>query len=313
MRSQGVAERLARRDHVARFVGDRRVGGGRGVGRRRQWIRGGNGMADAGLGGGLQFRNRAGGLFLGKRFAVPPFLVLQERDAGPLQSLGQDDQRLRAQAHRGQHFGDFLQVVPVNFLGAPAEGLEALLVRAEVVAKRGGLALAEPVHIHNRHEVVELVDARQRSRFPHRALRAFAVAEQDISPVVQIVEPRAQRHADPHGQALAQRAGRHIHERQARRRMAFQVAAELAELEQFLHREQPRLRPGRVQQRRGVAFGENEPVVVVVMGILRVVTHVPEEQGRDQVRRRTTRSRMPAARRRRRRNRMNPQLMRDAL
>ena len=216
---------------------------------------------------------------------MPPFLVLQEGDAGAFHGLGQDDQRLRAQAHRGQHFGDFLKVMAVNFLRAPAEGLEAPLVGAKVAAQRRGLALAEPVDIHNRNEVVQVVDARQRCRFPHRAFGAFAVAEQDIGPVVQIVHLRAQRHADPHGQSLAQRAGRHVHKRQARRRMAFEVAAELAELEQIFHGKQPGLRPGRIQQGRRVAFGENEPVVVVIVGILRVVTHVPKEQGRDQVRR----------------------------
>ena len=153
------------------------------------------------------------------------------------------------------------------------------------MAQGGGLALAQPVHVHDRHQIVQLVNARQRGRFPHRALGAFAVAHQHIGAVVQVVEPRAQRHAHADAQALAQRAGRHVHERQARRRMAFQVAAELAQLEQVLHREQPRLRPGRIEQRRGVALGKNEPVVVVVMGILRVVTHVPEEQRRHQVRR----------------------------
>ena len=201
----------------------------------------------------------------------------------------------------------------VNLLRAPAEGLETLLVRRHVVAQRGGLALAEPVHVHNGNQVVQVVDARQRGRFPHRALGAFAVAEQDISAVVQVVEPRAQRHADADAQALAQRAGRHIRKRQARGRMAFEVAAELAELEQVLHREQPGLRPGGVQQRRGVAFGEDEAVVVVVVGILRVVAHVPEEQGRHHVGRRTARGGMPAARRRGRGDGMNPQLAGDAL
>ena len=212
-----------------------------------------------------------------------PSLSWRKETPAALQSLGEDDQRLVAQAHGGQHFEDLLQVVPVNLLRAPAEGLEALLVGVEVVAERGGLALAEPVHIHHGNQIVQLVSARQRSRFPHGAFRAFAVAEQDIGAVVQVVQPRAQRHADADAQALAQRAGGDIHERQARGRMAFEVAAELAELEQFLHREEPGLGPGRVQQRRGVAFGEDEPVVVVVVGVLRVVTHVPEEQGRHQV------------------------------
>ena len=270
-------------------------------------------MADAGFGGGLQFGNRAGGFFFRERLAVPSFLVLEERDAATLQGLGEDDQRLVPQADGGEHFEDLIEVVPVNLLRAPAKGLEALLVGVQVMAQRGGLALAEPVHVHHRNQVVQVVEARQRGRFPHRALGAFAVAEQDVGAVVQVVEPRAQRHADADAQALAQRAGRHVHERQARGRMAFEVAAELAELEQVLHREQPGLGPGRVEQRRGVAFGEDEAVVVVVVGVLRVVTHVPEEQRRDQVGRGTARSGMPAARRRRRGNGMNPQLVGDAL
>src|SRR5207342_291162 len=53
--------------------------------------------------------------------------------------------------------------------------------------------------------------------------------------------------------------------------------------------------PRGVKQRRGVAFGQNETVVVVKVWILRVETHVPEEQGRHDIRRRAARSRMSAA------------------
>ena len=95
--------------------------------------------------------------------------------------------------------------------------------------------------------------------------------------------------------------------------MAFEVAAELAQLEQFLDREQAGLRPGRVQQRRRVALGQDEPVVVVIVRVLGVVAHVPEKEGGHHVRRRTARGRMPAARRRRGRNGMNPQLVGDSL
>ena len=62
-----------------------------------------------------------------------------------------------------------------------------------------------------------------------------------------------------------------------------------------------------------MTLGKDEPVVVVVMRILRVVTHVSEEEGRDQIGRGTARGRMPAPRRRRRGNGMNPQLAGDAL
>ena len=97
---------------------------------------------------------------------------------------------------------------------------------------------------------------------------ALAVAQQHIGPVIQIIQPGAKRHADADAQALAQRTGGHIDKRQARRGVAFEVASELAQLQQFFNREQPGLSPGRVQQRGRMAFGENETVVVVVLGFL---------------------------------------------
>ena len=93
--------------------------------------------------------------------------------------------------------------MPVNLLRAPAKGLETPLVRRHVMAQHGGLALAEPVYVHHGNQVVQVVEARQCGRFPHRALGAFAVAEQDIGAVVQFVEVRAQRHSDADAQALA--------------------------------------------------------------------------------------------------------------
>ena len=146
-----------------------------------------------------------------------------------------------------------------------------------------------------------------------RAFGEFAVAEQDVGVVIQLVETRGQRHAGPDAQALAERAGGHVHERQARRRMAFEVAAVFAELQQIVHGKQTGFRPRGVKDRRGVPFGKNETVVVVIVRIFRVVTHVPEKQRRHHVRRRQARSRMAAARGGGGVNRMNAQLVRNAL
>ena len=87
-----------------------------------------------------------------------------------------------------------------------------------------------------------------------RAFGDFAVAEQDVGVVIQLVEPRGQRHADADAQALAERAGGHVHERQPRRRMAFEVAAEFAELQQIARRETNRFPPTRrkAAARRGL-------------------------------------------------------------
>ena len=65
--------------------------------------------------------------------------------------------------------------------------------------------------------------------------------------------------------------------------MAFEIAVQLPQLEQVLNREKASLGPGGIEQGRGVAFGENKAVVIVVVGVFRVVTHVPEEQRGDQV------------------------------
>ena len=270
-------------------------------------------MADARLGGGPQFGDGAGGFFLREGFAVPAFFVLEEGDASALKGLGEDNQGLGAQADGSEDLEDFLGIVPIDFLGAPAEGLEAFFVGVEVVAQGGRLALAETVDIHDGDEVVQLMMAGQGSGFPDRAFGAFPIAEQDVCAVVQAVQAGAQGHADPDAEPLAERAGRYVHKGQARRRMPLEVGPELAELEEVLGGEKTGLGPGGVKQRGGMAFGENETVIVMVMRVFGVVAHVAEEQGRDQIGRRAARGGMAAGRRGCRRNRVNSQLVGDAL
>ena len=190
-------------------------------------------MPAAGLRARLKLGDGFGGFVLGKRFAVPAVLVLQERNAGAFVSFRDDGQRLVVQTHAAQHFENFLDVVAVHILDAPAERLEPFAIDADVVAERGGLALAETVRIHDGDEIVQLVNAGERGGFPDRAFGEFAVAEQDVGVVIEIVQPRGQRHADADAEALAERAGGHIHKRQPRGGMAFEVAAELAQLQQF--------------------------------------------------------------------------------
>ena len=255
----------------------------------------GNWHADAGFRGGLKFRDGFGGFLLVQRPAVPAVLVLQKGNARAFVGFGDDAERLIVQADAAEHFQNFLDVVTVNVFDPPAKRFKTFAINADVVAERRRLALAEAVGIHQGDQIVEFVNARQRCRFPDRALGDFAVAHQDVGVVIEIVQAGGQRHADADAQALAQRAGRHVHERQARRRMTFEVAAELAEFQQFTGGEQAGFRPRGIKQRRGVALGKNKTIVVVVVGILRVVTHVAEKQRGHHVRRRAARSRVSAA------------------
>src|SRR5258708_33856318 len=77
--------------------------------------------------------------------------------------------------------------------------------------------------------------------------------------------------------------------------MSLQVAAQLAQLEQVVSRKKPCLGPGRIEQRGRVALRQDEPVVVVVVGVLRVIAHVSEEQCGYDVRGRAAGSWMAAA------------------
>ena len=75
------------------------------------------------------------------------------------------------------------------------------------------------LHIDDGDQIVQLINAGQRSRFPDRTFGALAIAHQDVGAVIQLVQSRAKRHAHAHAQTLAQRTGRHIHKRQPRRRV----------------------------------------------------------------------------------------------
>ena len=130
-----------------------------------------------------------------------------------------------------QDLDDFLDVVAVNFLDAPAKRLEPVAIHVNVMTERRGFALAEAVRVHDGDQIIQFVISGERRRFPDRALGDFAVAEQDVGVVIQIIQPRGARHADADAETLAERAGRHVHEREARRGMAFEFAVQLPERE----------------------------------------------------------------------------------
>src|SRR6202000_1279312 len=112
---------------------------------------------------------------------------------------------------------------------APTERFKAFHINADVVAERSSLALAETVGVHNGDEVAQFVKTSERSSFPNRAFRDFAVAEQNVSVEIQFVMPGGERDADANAQTLTERTGRYISECQTRSRMTFEFAAELAQ------------------------------------------------------------------------------------
>src|SRR5690242_13151260 len=95
--------------------------------------------------------------------------------------------------------------------------------------------------------------------------------------------------------------------------MSLQVAVELAQFEQMFYRKKSGFRPGRVKQWSRMAFGKDEPVIVVEMRVLRIIAHVSEKERGDEISGGAARSRMAAAGSRRLLDRVDPQLVGDAL
>ena len=112
-----------------------------------------------------------------ERLAVPAVLVLDGLDALALDRAGHDHRRAACRLRRFLvRAVDLLDVVSVDLDRIPAEGSRALDIDARVPADHGLAALAEPVHVDDRSEVVELVVRRVLVGLPDRALRHLAVA-----------------------------------------------------------------------------------------------------------------------------------------
>ena len=186
-------------------------------------------------------------LGLRQRLAVEAVLVLDLLHALALDRLG-DDHRRDAARLGGLRVGavDRLDVVAVDLDRMPAEGLRPVRVRVEIPAVHRLAALAEPVDVDDRRQVVELLVGRVLEGLPDGALGDLAVAAENPDAVRQAIEPLA-RERDAHavGQSLSERAGRDIDPRDNRSRVPLESAAELAEREELLVGD----RPGRLVHR----------------------------------------------------------------
>ena len=220
-----------------------------------------------------------------ERLAVPPVLVLDLLRALALDRAGHDDDGLPGRRERLRvRAVDRLDVVAVDLDRVPAEGARPVRVRVEVPAVHRLAALAEPVDVDDRDEVVELVVRAVLERLPLRALGDLAVAEEHPDAERKPVELLpGERHADAVRQALAEGAGGDVDPGDPRRRMPLEHAPELPVGREVLDGESARGAVHPVEERGRVPFREDQPVVVRVLRPVEVVPQVLGEQHRHQV------------------------------
>ena len=77
--------------------------------------------------------------------------------------------------------------------------------------------------------------------------------------------------------------------------MALEVRVDAAQVEQVGARKEPGVRPGRVENRRGMALRQHEAVVVGILRVLRIEAHLAEKERRDDLCRGHARRRVAAA------------------
>ena len=192
-----------------------------------------------------------------------------------------DDHRRPAGGRLGLGEGavDLGDVVAVDLDRVPAGGLGALGVGLEVPAVHRLAALAQAVDVDDGHEVVQAVDPGVLDGLPDRALRHLGVAAQGEDAVGEAIQVAgAQRDARGDRHALPQRAGGDIDPREDRRRVALQLGPELAEGQQLLVGDRAGGREHGVDERRRVALGEDEVVVVRVLRLVVVVAQMARHE-----------------------------------
>ena len=149
--------------------------------------------------------------------------------------------------------------------------------------------------------------ARDVGGLPHRPFGRLAVAEQAVGAVVGPDAAGVQRAADRGADALAERSGGDVDERQPRRRMAFEIGVDPPQLQQLGAIEGAGLGPRGVENRRRVPFRQHEPIAARVAADPSDRTASRRRTAPPRVGRRAAARRMSAAGLGRRRDRVDPQ------
>ena len=171
-------------------------------------------------------------------------------------------------------------------------------------------ALAQPVDIPDRDQVVEPVERRVLQRLPLRALRDLAVAAEHPHTEREPREALAgKRHPDSVRQALPERSRGNVDPGDSRGRVPLERAVEAPVTQELVIGDRPRGAKHRVEERGSVALGEDKPIVVGIPGLVEVIPEVFREQDRHQVGRRHSGGRVPRAGLCRRANGIDAQLL----
>src|SRR5581483_9409969 len=160
---------------------------------------------------------------------MPMLKALDSDKTFTLQCSGKHDRRTASKSAGGFIGGKQLgNAVPINAQYSPAEGFPAGFVDFEFPLQHSRLTLAQPIDVDGRTEIVEAVESRPLRSLPYRAFRRFAVAHQNINALIRILELfRINGDSRSNRQALTQRTGRYVHERQAGSGVAFQIRIDL--------------------------------------------------------------------------------------
>ena len=216
---------------------------------------------------------------------MPAVFVLDLAEAFALHRARDHDRRLASGLTRlRQRLVDLLQVVTIDHDGAATECLDPVAVVVGLPLVFGWAPLAQPVDVEDGREVRQRVVTRLVESLPDGALRQLAVAGQCPHVIGQLVQFAAgESHTHRDRQPLTQRAGGDIDPGQRRRGMALQARAEFAKGQHLIIGDHAHCLEDGVEQRRRVALGEDEVVVVRLSRIVPVIKEVPRNQHRHQV------------------------------
>src|SRR5262249_294448 len=113
----------------------------------------------------------------------------------------------------------------------------------QIVLPHRRAALTKTVDVCNAAQIVERIRRGDVRGFPYRTLRRLTVTQQTVSPVVGLHPACVERDAHGRANALAERAGRDIDEREPRGGVTFEIRIDPAKLEQLRSIEQTGFRP----------------------------------------------------------------------